>query len=284
MEIFQILSQNKEFSYSFKNYHSQKFSTELDCLISILEFSLKQNLLLIHLRGFSISICNKIDTFFGKSFKNKFQFAHMPINEFINQQLFSASKEPNFEKKLLHLISPFHKISYEHKEIITLHLPDTKNPSVEHFFNSKKQFKSENNHIFSKNDISFFSDASCDKFTTLAGAAIKNKKMISCFRFHLPYEDNNLSELRAIYHTVLLAQAMQQQHLLIYTDNSNAIDFLSGKSKITDKNKDFFAVTHQIISELSYFSSFCISWIPRKKNFIADNLSKNDFDGHFFVR
>lgn len=284
MILFSVFS-SSGFSFSSNNFQSSEYSTEEECLTSLLEYSLSLNNLLIHIKGLSPSICKKIDWAFGKGFSFKFDFANSPLNDFISFALQKSYSKKDFLSKIILLISPFHKISYESPDIIVFQLPNQTNPTVKQFFTSKKFIQSSNwINTFQSGDISFFSDASCEKFSTLAGAAVQNNHFISAFRKKIPLEDNNLSELKAILDTIYLAQAMNLKNLLLYTDNSNAIDFISKTSKINNKNSHFFQVAEQINQLLKSFVSFHIAWIPRKNNFIADNLSKNNFNGLFFER
>lgn len=284
MILFSV-SSDSGFSFSSNNFESPDYSTEEECLVHLLEYSLSLNNLLIHVKGLSPSICKKIDWAFGKGFSFKFDFANSPLNEFISFALQKSYSKKDFLSKITLLIAPFHKISYESPDIIVFQLPNQTNPIVKQFFHSKKFFQSSqwDNH-YQPGHISFFSDASCENFSTLAGAAVQNNHLISAFRKKTPLEDNNLSELKAILETIYLAKSMELQNLLLYTDNSNAIDFISRTSKISDKNTHFFQVSEQINQLLKYFISFHIAWIPRKNNFIADNLSKQNFNGLFFER
>ncbi len=275
----------KQFSFSYLNFTSDYFIKEEDCLISLLKHCLQQQSLLIHIHGLSPSISHKIDAAFGQSFKLKFRFANAKLDTFIDFCFQQEEKKTHFFLKLTSLIAPFYKVTYESPDIIVLKLPDQTNPEVQQFFDSKVFFQSDNwNYKYQPGDITFFSDASCETHSTLAGAALQNKHMICSFRKIIAYEDNNLAELKAVLETIYLAQFMDCKDLVLYTDNANAIDFLSGKSKITEKNEHFFHVVEEIKNLLPAFNSFYIAWIPRKKNLLADNLSKYDFNGLFFHR
>lgn len=276
---------HKQFSFSLKDFQSPLFTKEEDCLISVLKYCLQQQILLIHIHGLSPSISNKIDAAFGQSFKLKFRFASENLDKFILFCLSQEEKKSNFFLKLTSLMAPFYKVTYESPDIIVLKLPDQTNPEVQQFFDSKTFYHSPGwKNPYQPGDITFFCDASCETYTTLAGAAVQNKHLICAFRKITPYEDNNVAELKSMFDTILLAQTMNVQDLIVYTDNANAIDFLSGKTKLTDKNEHFFHVVEEIKNLLPAFNSFYIAWIPRKKNLLADNLSKYDFNGLFFHR
>lgn len=281
---FSILSDNG-FSFSSLNVESSLFSTEEDCLISILKLCLSQKVLSIHIKGLSRPLCKQIDLAFGKGFPFKFEFANKPLINFISFALTKSEKNTNFFSTITLLISPFHKISYESPDVININLNHNKNPKVKQFFISKKFIQSDNwIHTYQLGDISFFSDASCESHTTLSGAAIQNEHLICAFRKKIKLEDNNLAELNAIFQTAQLAHAMHLPTLLLYTDNSNAIDFISGASKLNSNNTEFFKIAQKIKDLLKTFISYHIAWIPRKKNFIADNLSKQNFHGIYFER
>lgn len=281
-----ILEANKtEYSFRLQDFISPFFNTEEDCLIFLLEYCLQKQLLLVHVKGLHPALCKKIDAAFGQSFKLKFRFANSNLDEFISFAMKKSLEKNNFFLKLTSLIAPFYKVSYESPDSIILKLPNQTDPEVQQFFDSKVIFQSEHfSYSYQPGDLTFFADASCDNLTTLAGAALQNKHMICAFRKFLPYEDNNFAELRAILETIFLAKDMSVQTLILYTDNANAIDFLSGKTKITEKNAHYFQIIDSIKEALNNFSSYSIAWVPRKKNFIADNLSKQDFNGVFFHR
>lgn len=278
-------SQTHQYSFRIEDFISNFFDKEEDCLTSLLQYCLQKQFLLVHIRGLTPSLCKKIDAAFGQSFKLKFRFANSNIEDFISFSLEKFKTKNNFFLQLTSLIAPFYKVTYESPDSIILKLPNQTNPEVQQFFDSKITFQSDNfSHIYQPGDLTFFADASCDSLTTLAGAALQNKHLFCAFRKFIPFEDNNLAELKAIFETILLAKDLQVSNLILYTDNANAIDFLSGKTKITDKHLHYFRVIENIQELLSYFFSYHISWIPRKKNFIADNLSKHDFNGVFFHR
>lgn len=281
---FSIQSDNG-FSFSSLNVDSPLFLTEEDCLISLLKHCLSQQSLLIHIKGLSPSICKKIDLAFGKGFSFKFDFANKTLPEFISFALKKSAKDNDFFSTITFLISPFYKVSYESPDVVIFYLAHETNPKSKQFFVSKKFIQSPYcNYIYQPGDISFFSDASCESHSTLAGAAIQHEQLICAFRKEIELEDNNLAELKAIFETAKLALAMHLSHFLLYTDNSNAIDFISGTSKINDRNTHFFIIAKEIKELLNRFHSYHIAWIPRKKNFIADNLSKQNFNGVFFER
>jgi ribonuclease HI len=278
-------SENIQYSFFIEDFVSPFFQTQEECLVFLLKYCLSKKIISIHLKGLNPLLCKKIDEAFGQSFKLKFKFANTSLEDFIEFSLINSLKKNDFFLTLTVLLAPFHKVNYDSPHSITLKLPQQNNPEITQFFESKTVFTSPDfSYIYRPGDITFFSDASCDKVTTLAGAAIKNKHLFCAFRQFISYEDNNLAELKAILETLFLAKEIGVGVLVLYTDNSNAIAFLCGKVKITQKNAHYFQVIDSIKEALQYFSSYSISWVPRKKNFIADNLSKHDFNGLFFQR
>ena len=276
------VSSEHGYIFAVADYLSPRFQSEKECVLAILKYCLASTSLLINIHGLTPHMGRAIDLAFGKGFKLKFKFAEKPLEIFISFCTSQADDVADFNKKLLLLISPFYKIDYSGSHVITLKLPDKTNPKTENHFNSKVFFQSpDRNYTYRRGDTVFFCDASCKTHSSLAGAAIRDRHLICAFRKKIKLEDNNLAELKAIKETVLLAQSMGVCDLNLYTDNSSAIDLISREAKINTIGSEFLQVSIEINDLLKVFSSYRIAWIPRRKNFIADNLSKENFNGIF---
>jgi ribonuclease HI len=248
------------------------FTDAKEALFAGLQKSLELKILILTVTQFSSSINQQLDVAYGKSFKNKFEYATLPIDEFIQIMLEKLPSQQGFLNKLTTLLSPFHKI--EHNKGLKIKLTQEFG-ITQHIKVNASTFKSDK---FVKPEISFFTDASVSNKTFLAGYGISNRDIKVSFRHEDKTNDNNIAELKAIQNAVIIAKEMNVSSLEIFTDSDPSICFLNKNQKHPQNVKpEFKVILDDIFHHLKSFDGYHIAWIPRNKNKFADCMSKVDF-------
>jgi ribonuclease HI len=250
------------------------FSDSEEALAEGLKECLNRSILELKLQGFSNYLNNKVDTLYGKSFTNKFKYAKKSSQEFISIMLDSFNNQKTLNDKLVSLISPFHRIEHDDGLVVKVEYLVDLNGVNQDVKESPFKFKTDN---FNKPSVSFFTDASVKDSTFMAGYGVSGKEMVVSFRFNEPTQDNNLAELKAIKHAILIAKEMNLPTLEVFTDSNPSINFLSCFNDKRIVKDEFKKIISEIIESLNNFEAYQIAWIPRNKNKFADKMSKADF-------
>lgn len=243
-----------------------------EALVAGFTASLKLGIQEVKLRGFPIKTNNKIQCIYGESFKHKFKYASHKASKFISAMLQESEKQTDSGNKLVYLLSPFYRIEYETDLVINLAATYNATQFVKDNACAVKTEK------FNKPSVSFFTDAAVKEDSYMAGYGISDKDIVVSFRFKESCQDNNLAELKAIKQAIMIAQEMNLPSLEVFTDSNTSIDALNAFhiSKYAVHNK-FKNIVSEIYDMLQNFDSYKISWISRKENKLADQMSKPNF-------
>jgi ribonuclease HI len=130
---------------------------------------------------------------------------------------------------------------------------------------------------FNKPSVSFFTDAAVKDESYMAGYGISGTDLVVSFRFKESHQDNNLAELKAIKQAVLVAKEMKLPSLEIFTDSFASVIALQSFHDEGFTHNKFKKTVLEIFDTLKDFESYKISWISRKQNKLADQMSKPEF-------
>lgn len=263
---------------------NSKFKTVEEALcIGILK-ALKETMLILNFEKFPKHINQQLDSWYGQSFTNKFQYATHQTEDFIEKMIdFAEDASLTIKNKMIYLLSPLHKIYHDDclkikirsNDFVTQKMSVLDKPEItQNMKTNSFIFKSEN---FQKPSVSFFTDASVKNKTFLAGVGVSEENVVVSFRKEYKTKNNNLAEIKAIHHAVLIAKEMDLSHLEIFTDSSPAVTLLNAFQSSGKIKENFVPLVKEIINEIKLFESYQIAWIPRNKNKLADKMSKVDF-------
>jgi len=247
-----------------------------DSICEAIKYALNSNFLILKFSCFPKQITKILDICYGKSFENKFKYATLNIEKFIQFMIEKFYNEKQTIKKLVSLLSPIQKIEHDQSLSIKLNPPYIITQYMKIGANILKSDK------FIKPDVSFFTDASVSSKTYLAGYGVSGHNVVASFRKKDSTNDNNIAELKAISMAIYLAKDMNVSSLEIFTDSDPSIMLLK-KYKINPQNvkNEFKNILEEISNNLELFEFYQIAWIPRQKNKFADYMSKENFPTNF---
>lgn len=248
------------------------FSDMIEALVEGFTAALKLEIQDVKIKGFPNRINTKVQSIYGETFNRKFQYASKTPSQFIAIMLNESTNTNDLNNKLVYLLSPFYRIKYETD--ININLGAMFN-ATQYVNDNSAVLKTDN---FNKPSVSFFTDAAVKDDSYMAGYGISGENLIVSFRFKESVQDNNLAELKAIKHAILVAKEMNLPCLEVFTDSYISIEALNtfqiGKFAVHNK---FKKIVTEIYDMLQNFEAYKIAWISRKDNKLADQMSKPSF-------
>lgn len=125
------------------------------------------------------------------------------------------------------------------------------------------------------NKLTIYTDGACKGNPGPGGVGAiffdKNKNLIDKFNKYIGNTTNNIAEYKALIYSLEIAIKKKYLAVQVFSDSQLMVKQINGEYKVKDKKLQ--SLIMEVYSLIKNFKDFKISYIPREKNELANELA-----------